>query len=220
MRIWRIFLTAWRRGGAGSRSRRAVGPIRAASRWTTAWSSRPARPRRWPSSPLGRVSSVLSLTLTTPTGYSPAEIRAAYGIDAIAFSNGTITGDGAGETIAIVDAYSDPNIAADLAAFDAEYGLSSPPSFTVDNLGATSTDAAWALETALDVEWAHAIAPEANIVLVEASSDSVAGPVRRGQLRQQPAGRWRGVDELGRERVLDRVELRQLCSRRRRATRT
>ena len=43
----------------------------------------------------------------------------------------------------------------------------------MDNLGASATDAGWALETALDVEWAHAIAPDANIVLVEASSSSV-----------------------------------------------
>jgi subtilase family serine protease len=55
-----------------------------------------------------------------------------------------------------------------------ENGLSAPPSFTVLNLGATATDAGWALETALDVEWAHAIAPDANIDLVEASSDSLA----------------------------------------------
>jgi subtilase family serine protease len=117
--------------------------------------------------------NVLSVTSTSPTGDSPAAIRAAYGIDAIAFSSGAIVGDGAGQTIAIVDAYSDPNIAADLTAFDAEYGLPGPSSFTVDNLGASSTDPAWALETALDVEWAHAIAPAANIVLVEASSDSL-----------------------------------------------
>jgi subtilase family serine protease len=116
---------------------------------------------------------VLSATSTSPSGYSPAEIRAAYGIDAITFSDGTVTGDGAGETIAIIDAYSDPNIAADLAAFDAEYGLAAPPSFAVANLGATTTDAGWALETALDVEWAHAIAPDASIVLVEAASDSL-----------------------------------------------
>jgi subtilase family serine protease len=116
---------------------------------------------------------VLSVTSTSPTGYSPAQIRAAYGIDAIAFSNGTVGGDGAGETIAIIDAYSDPNIGSDLAAFDAEYRLPAPASFTVDNLGATTTDAGWALETALDVEWAHAIAPAANIVLIEASSSSL-----------------------------------------------
>ena len=78
-----------------------------------------------------------------------------------------------GQTIAIVDAYNDPNISSDLAAFDKQFGLSAPPSFTVDNLGATTTNAGWALEESLDVEWAHAVAPEANIVLVEASSASL-----------------------------------------------
>jgi subtilase family serine protease len=131
-----------------------------------------------PSAALARITAepslnVLSVTSTTPTGDSPAQIRAAYGINNITFSGGTVAGNGAGETIAIVDAYYDPNIAADLAVFDAQYGLSSPPSFTVDNLGATTTDASWAVETALDVEWAHAIAPDANIVLVEASSASL-----------------------------------------------
>ena len=57
--------------------------------------------------------------------------------------------------------------------FDQAYGLPAPPSFTVDNLGATTTNAGWALETALDVEWAHAIAPQANIILVEAASSSL-----------------------------------------------
>jgi hypothetical protein len=116
---------------------------------------------------------VLALDTTGPTGLSPQQIRSAYGIDHITFSGGTITGNGAGQTIAIIEAYNDPNISADLAAFDAEYGLPAPPSLTVDNLGATTTDAGWALETSLDVEWAHAIAPAANIVVVEASSASV-----------------------------------------------
>ena len=80
----------------------------------------------------------------------------------------------AGQTIAIVNAYNDPNIASDLAAFESRYGLSAPPSFTVDNLGTTTTNSGWAVETALDVEWAHAIAPEANIVLVEAPSASIS----------------------------------------------
>ena len=175
MRIWKFLRAGWRRGGAGARSRRA-------HRRTPV--CEPMDDRRLLSAGAASASlaqltatpslDVLSLTSTTPTGYSPAEIRAAYGIDAITFSSGTVSGNGAGETIAIVNAYSDPNIAADLAAFDAEYGLSSPPSFTVDNLGATATNAAWALETALDVESAHAIAPGANIVLVEASSASIS----------------------------------------------
>jgi subtilase family serine protease len=112
------------------------------------------------------------------TTYTPQQIDSAYGIGAISFSGSsggsTITGTGAGQTIAIVDAYSDPNIQSDLAKFDANYGLSAPPSFTVDDLAGSATNSGWALETSLDVEWAHAIAPQANIVLVEASSASLS----------------------------------------------
>src|SRR5579883_1678337 len=74
---------------------------------------------------------VLTMAATGPTGMTPQQIRAAFGIDQITFSGGTITGNGAGQTIAIVEAYNDPNISSDLAAFDAEYGLSAPPSLTV-----------------------------------------------------------------------------------------
>jgi subtilase family serine protease len=174
MRILRFFRAASRRGGAGARSRRAhwINPAFESMDDCLLLSADAA------SSALAQATAqtglnVLSATSTTPQGYSPTQIRAVYGIDGITFSNGTISGDGAGQTIAIVDAYADPNIASDLATFDAEYGIASPPSFTVDNLGATTTDAGWALETALDVEWAHAIAPAANIVLVEASSASL-----------------------------------------------
>ena len=117
---------------------------------------------------------VIRAVSTGPTGLTPQQIRDAYGINLISFTGGTVSGTGAGETIAIVDAYNDPDIASDLATFDQEYGLSAPPSFTVDNLGATTTDAGWALETSLDVEWAHAIAPQANIILVEAASSSMS----------------------------------------------
>lgn len=77
------------------------------------------------------------------SGYSPQQIDSAYGISSLSFSSG-----GSQPTIAIVDAYNDPNIASDLAAFDSHFGLSAPPSFTVDNLGATTTNAGWAVETA------------------------------------------------------------------------
>lgn len=93
--------------------------------------------------------NVIPLVSTGPTGYSPQQIRAAYGVNAIKFSGGTVTGNGAGETIAIVDAYNDPNIASDLAKFDSEYGLSAPPSFTVENLGGTTTNAGWAWKNRL-----------------------------------------------------------------------
>ena len=52
----------------------------------------------------------------TPVGLTPAKVRHAYGIDAITFSAGTIVGDGTGQTIAIIDAFDDPNITADLHA--------------------------------------------------------------------------------------------------------
>ena len=110
---------------------------------------------------------------SSPTGFSPSQITTAYGVNQITFKNGTISGNGQGQTIAIVDAYNDPDISSDLAAFDSQFGLSAPPSFTVDNLGGRTSNAGWALEESLDVEWAHAIAPAANIVLVEASSSSL-----------------------------------------------
>ena len=69
-------------------------------------------------------------------------------------------------------AYNDPNIQSDLATFDTHNGLPTA-ALTVDNLGATTTNPGWALETSLDVEWAHSIAPAAKIILVEAPSDSL-----------------------------------------------
>lgn len=108
-----------------------------------------------------------------PTGYTPAQIEQAYGINQISFSG--VTGNGSGETIAIVDAYDDPTIASDLQAFDSKFGLSNPTFTKVNETGGSTLPAAntsWSEEISLDVEWAHAIAPKANILLVEASSTS------------------------------------------------
>jgi hypothetical protein len=113
-----------------------------------------------------------------PLGFSPQQIRQAYGFNQITFNNGAVTGDGSGQIIAIVDAYYQPNIANDLTTFDLTYGLAAPPSFTVVNQygGAAlpTTDAYWGLEESLDVEWAHAMAPGAKILLVEASSTNLS----------------------------------------------
>ncbi len=105
-----------------------------------------------------------------PSGLSPTQVTTAYGINQISFGN--TAGNGAGQTIAIIDAFFDPNIGSDLARFDSQFGLSAPPSFSqyVEN-GLYADDPGWALETALDVEWAHAVAPAANIMLVEAQPD-------------------------------------------------
>ncbi len=103
-------------------------------------------------------------------GYTPAQIRHAYGID-------QLSNTGAGQTIAIIEAYGSPTINADLAAFDSEYGLSAPPNLTIHSLGSPDNNPSnsilegWAQETSLDVEWVHALAPDANILLVEARSD-------------------------------------------------
>jgi hypothetical protein len=110
---------------------------------------------------------------TGPTGLSPAAIRHAYGFDQVSF-NGT-AGTGAVATIAIVDAYDDPTIASDLHAFDQQFGLADPSFTKVNQTGGTSMPAAntgWAGEISLDVEWAHAVAPGAKILLVEATSAS------------------------------------------------
>jgi subtilase family serine protease len=111
---------------------------------------------------------------TGPTGLSPAAIRQAYGFNQVSF--GSTAGTGAGTTIAIVDAYDDPSIASDLHAFDQQYGLADPSFTKVNQTGGSSPPAAnagWAGEISLDVEWAHAIAPAANILLVEANSSSL-----------------------------------------------
>lgn len=105
---------------------------------------------------------------TTRAGvsYTPAQIRHAYGFD-------TITGTGAGQTIAIVDAYGSPTIQNDLNVFCTKFSI---PSTTVTiatpNGMSKTTNSGWALETSLDVEWAHVIAPGATILLVEAASAS------------------------------------------------
>jgi hypothetical protein len=126
---------------------------------------------------------------STPRGYSPAQITGAYGINSIKF--GSITGTGAGQTIAIIGAYDDPGLvnsnssgfdSSDLYKFDAAMGIANPPSFIkVDENGkstypsaATGDNAGWANESALDVEWTHAIAPDANIILVEAYSANIS----------------------------------------------
>src|SRR5438046_927849 len=88
-----------------------------------------------------------------------------------------VTGDDTGHTIAIVDAYGDPNIANDLTQFNNAFGLAAA-SFTKVSQTGTSTypgidsSGGWETEIALDVEWAHAIAPAAKILLVETNSNS------------------------------------------------
>jgi subtilase family serine protease len=116
----------------------------------------------------------------SPVGLSPSTVRHAYGIDNVSFNG--VTGDGSGQTIAIVDAYNAPTIASDLSTFNNTFNL---PSSTLTVVGQTGSQTSlpgldpaprgnsWAVETSLDVEWAHAVAPRANLLLVEANSSSL-----------------------------------------------
>ncbi len=103
------------------------------------------------------------------SGLTPAQVTAADGVK----------GDGTGETIALIEAYNDPTISSDLQTFDNAFNLPAPPTLTVVNqlgtaVSATApTNSGWTEEESLDVEWAHAIAPGANILVVEANSQSI-----------------------------------------------
>jgi subtilase family serine protease len=128
----------------------------------------------WTALPLALTAATSPLT---PSGYTPGQIVQAYRFDQIHLAGG-IPGNGADQTIAIVDAYDDPNIQSDLAIFDVVFGLPAPPLLAVFNqdgrraLPPQDATGEWELEESLDVEWAHAVAPGANIVLVEANSDT------------------------------------------------
>ncbi len=145
-------------------------------------------------------SGVIPASTSPPSSaLVPYQIQTAYGIGAI--SLGGVAGTGSGQTIAIVDAYNDPNIVSDAAAFDATaqislqpFNVSGGPTLTVlsehgqpvstsrhnpnyvptdPNGPASSTGkSTWEEEESLDVEWAHAVAPQANVILFEAASDS------------------------------------------------
>ena len=133
--------------------------------------------------PTGAASaSDLQSLATLGAPFTPAEIDQAYAVNNISFNG--VSGNGSGQTIAIVDAYNDPNIISDTATFDSYFGL---PQFNVGgptlqvlnqtggtSLPANSSPGGWDVEESLDVEWAHAIAPQANIVLFEADTDLFA----------------------------------------------
>jgi subtilase family serine protease len=109
--------------------------------------------------------------------YGPDQIRAAYDIQSV-LDGGTT---GADQTIVIVDAFQSPTIQKDLAAFDAIWNIPAPPSFNIiapDGLTpfdvTSPNQVGWSAEISLDVEWAHAVAPGANIDLVLAKSNDDA----------------------------------------------
>jgi subtilase family serine protease len=111
--------------------------------------------------------------------YTPDQIRAAFNTTPL-YSKG-ITGKG--ETIVIVDSYGSPTIASDLKTFDQTFGYPAPPSLKIITPAgkppawdpSNSTMVGWGFETTLDVEYAHTIAPGANILLVETPTAETEG---------------------------------------------
>ena len=110
-----------------------------------------------------------------PRCYQPSQMQTAYGLTPL-LGHGI---NGHGKTIVIIDAFHDPFMADDLKIFDQVMGLPDPPHFKQFAPADSpppfdpndDNQVGWAIETALDVEWAHAMAPGANIVLAEARSN-------------------------------------------------
>ena len=105
--------------------------------------------------------------------YSPNQIERAYDLPAL-YAKGY---NGAGKTIVIVDSFGSTTVRHDLAVFDAAFHLPAPPSFKIiQPAGAVPhPNSGWAGETDLDVEYSHAIAPGAIILLVETPTSEVEG---------------------------------------------
>ena len=126
--------------------------------------SRPEHCNDWPAATIG------------PTGgLTPSDLTTAY-----AFSS---TATGTGQTVAIIDAYNDPNINADLQTFDTKYGLATCSEANgclkvVNQTGGSTLPAndttGWSVEESLDVETVHSVCQNCKIILVEANSESNA----------------------------------------------
>ncbi|HET6328177.1 MAG TPA: hypothetical protein VFG04_26065 [Planctomycetaceae bacterium] len=130
---------------------------------------------------------------------NPSQMQVAYGINQISFNG--IAGTGAGQTVAIVDAYNNPDIIADTSTFNTDFGLpqfnAGGPTFQVLNqtggttlpMNTNTTTGDWDIEEALDVQWVHSMAPQANIILFEANTNSFND---LGTAEATAAG-WNGV---------------------------
>ncbi|HLZ72160.1 MAG TPA: S53 family peptidase [Dehalococcoidia bacterium] len=110
--------------------------------------------------------------------YTPSQIFAAYGVDAL-HAEGTT---GKGQTIVIVDSYGSPTAQHDLDVFSDTFGLPRtqiefiyPDGTPPFNNSVNGSPAGWAFETSLDLQWAHAIAPDAHLVLVAANPAETQG---------------------------------------------
>src|SRR6266851_5284208 len=147
-----------------------------------------------------------------PCGYQPSEMQTAYDLSPL-YQQGL---DGSGETVVIVDAYGSATIAQDAELFSQTCGL---PDITSQNFSVVKAPGLvnnpkgparnWDLETSLDVEWAHAMAPGANIALVvatdRASLDEAINYAVVHHLGNTISNSWSSIEGFGNPRTLDRV---------------
>lgn len=107
-----------------------------------------------------------SSTSSSAPPYTPAQVRHAYGFDKLSVT-------GAGKTIAIVDAYGSRSLQNDFNLFCSTFGLPAQTIQVVYAQGKPGINTGWAQETSLDVQWTHAIAPDAKLLLVVAQTASL-----------------------------------------------
>ena len=170
--------------------------------------------------PKGQVGPTISPNNTFQE--SPASIACVYGLVTTSNecnpSSVTKLSRRGSNIIAIVDAFHNPNAVSDLKQFSSHFGLLQP-NVTVVFCNASTCgvstpprfNSGWALEIALDVQWAHAIAPKTKIVLIEASSNSLkdllraedkAGQIVKGAGGGEVSNSW-GTSEFSGETTLD-----------------
>jgi subtilase family serine protease len=148
-----------------------------------------------------------------PCGYQPAEVDTAYGMIPL-FASGL---DGSGETIVIIDPYGSPTIASDADAFSQIYGLPriTSENFSIVKAGGLANNPKgaarnWNIETTLDVEWAHAVAPGAKIALVLATDHgSLAEAINLAVVRHLGntiSNSWSSIEALANPAQLNRIE--------------
>ena len=160
------------------------------------------------------------INAASPSGIyeTPASLACLYGVTTkVAGCNPKTlkaNATGGSKMIAIVDAYDDPKAASDLAVYSKQYGLPAPTKSNFEVVYAAGTkpgqdpSGGWEAEESLDVDVAHALAPNAKIVLVEAASESTVdllGAVRVAATMVAQAGggevssSWGGTDFSGEE---------------------
>src|SRR5258708_18624017 len=153
-----------------------------------------------------------SLGHLPPCGYQPSEMQAAYRLKPL-YGQGL---DGTGETVVITDAYGSDTIAQDAEIFSQLYGLPdiTPANFEVVKAPGISNNPhgvqrGWDVETSLDVEWVHAMAPGAKIALVVAtdhnSLDEAINYAVVHHLGNTISNSWSSIEGIGNPRTLDRV---------------